>query len=233
MSDAVSAGPPRSEASPRRRPRSHRLFLLILALVAVGVGLGRNILNNYRVVLPGRVFRSGQLSRADLEARITQCGLRAVLNLRGANPDEEWYQEECDVAGQSGVRHYDLPTDSQYPPSAAELREIIAVLDACERPLLIHCESGIDRSGLAAAVAVLLGDGGSLEMARQQLGVGLLRLLDRPSTDRQRAFVGLYESWLARQGQRHSVGQFREWALHIYSRPAELAEDGAPDHSAN
>jgi protein tyrosine phosphatase (PTP) superfamily phosphohydrolase (DUF442 family) len=204
----------------RNGRRPWRRFLLLAAaalLVTAGVGIWGFLGENFHTVLPGLVYRSGQLSPAGLHDRILQCRLRCVLNLRGANQGEEWYDEECEQTRLEGIRHYDLPTDSEYPPEPADLRELIAVLDQCERPLLIHCQSGIDRTGVAAAVCVLLSKDGSPALARAQLGLLYGGLPWTARAARQKVFLALYEAWLAQRGCTHTPARFRQWALHVYS----------------
>ena len=38
-------------------------------------------------------------------------------------------------------------------PSPAEIEKLVSHLESAERPVLIHCQGGTDRSGLAAAIA--------------------------------------------------------------------------------
>jgi protein tyrosine phosphatase (PTP) superfamily phosphohydrolase (DUF442 family) len=205
-----------------------RRALVIGAVLAVAIAVpGWALRGNFRTVVPDLVYRSGQLSSTALLSRIAEYHLHSVLNLRGANPGESWYDEERDLAARQGVRHYDLPTDSEYPPSPEELRELIQVLDRCERPLLIHCQSGIDRTGLVAAVCVLLADDGSPRQAQQQLGILYGHLPWRTNTARQQAFVGQYEQWLSQNGFAHSPARFRQWSLHIYEGFAGPEASGA------
>jgi hypothetical protein len=223
------ARPGRAAARRKRgcRPRRWKVVVGVLVLAAAAVGAaGWALGDNFATVLPGRVYRSAQLSAAGLHDRIARLHLRAVLNLRGANPGEDWYDEECELAAHEGVKHYDLATDSEYPPTPEDLHELIGVLDHCERPLLIHCQSGIDRTGVAAAVCVLLGEGGSPALAHGQLGQLYGHQLPwRERTARQEAFLGQYDRWLADQGCAHSPGRFRRWALRVYGAPSELAQN--------
>ena len=217
----------RAEPCAARKRRWGKILLLVgLGVVLAGVPAWL-LRGNFRAVLPGRVYRSAQLSVSALRERIAACHLRSVLNLRGANPGEDWYDEECREAAREGVRHYDVATDSDYPPTPDDLRELIGVLDRCERPVLIHCQSGIDRTGLAAAVCVLLSEDGSPEQARAQLGLFYgHQLAWRTRTIRQQAFLEQYEEWLAHNAYGHSPARFREWALRVYCGTPELAQNG-------
>jgi len=49
------------------------------------------------------------------------------------------------------------------------VRHLVEVLDRSEKPLLLHCNRGADRSGMAATMALLLETDTSLEKARGQL----------------------------------------------------------------
>src|SRR5438876_527431 len=87
-------------------------FSSVLLVAAASPFLGP-LGENFHLVIPGSVYRSGQLSPESLEDRATRNGIRSVINLRGANPGEEWYEMECAVARHQGLKFYDLPVDSQ------------------------------------------------------------------------------------------------------------------------
>src|SRR5258708_14043955 len=65
------------------------------------------------------LFPYTTLSRS--QERAAREGIRSVINLRGANPGQEWYERECAAARRHDLRFYDLPVDSQCP-TASELR---------------------------------------------------------------------------------------------------------------
>lgn len=207
-------------AEGRESGRRHFWTRFLPGLVFLGLAslqLGETIAENFRTIVPGCAYRSGQLRPESLEDHVDHYHLRSVINLRGANPDVGWYQEECAVAARLGVAHYDMPTDSSFPPTAEDLRQWLEVLDHCPKPLLIHCQSGIDRTGLLAAVCVLrLDAGGSLERARAQLGLNHGHLPWRTNRGRFLAFLDLYEEWLAGRRLSHSPEQFGYWAIHVY-----------------
>lgn len=107
---------------------------------------------NVHEVAGGQVYRSAQLDAADLRALVAGHGIRAVLNLRGANPGQDWYEAELAASRALGVAHYDLGISARHPPTPAQLAEIVELLRSAPKPLLIHCKAGADRSGLAAAL---------------------------------------------------------------------------------
>lgn len=217
-----------ANASRPGNPKSHRRWrrLLILAMVALGgFFLYCKVRENWHGVSRD-LFRSGQLGPNALKSRIARHRLRAVINLRGANPQMAWYREEKTAAAEAGIQHFDFRANSQLPPSAEELRELVHLFDKCEKPLLVHCESGIDRSGPAAAVGLLLLDeSGSLEKALEQFSLWYGHLPGRANVGRQRVFLALYQEWLEQAGYDHCPDRFRHWALEVYVRPAELGEE--------
>jgi protein tyrosine/serine phosphatase len=185
-------------------------FSSVLLVAAASPFLGP-LGENFHSVIPGCVYRSGQLSSESLEDRATRDGIRSVINLRGANLGDEWYEMECAVARRQHLKLYDLPVDSQCP-TAPELRELLGVLEACPKPVLIHCKSGIDRSGIVAAICVLLLDeSGSIEQAQTHLGwrYGHMPWCDNLSV--QERLLQDYQSWLAARALSHDRARFRTW----------------------
>src|SRR5262249_43160404 len=146
-------------------------------------------------------------------------GIRTVVNLRGCCDPLPWYHDECRTTNRLNVAQEDLSFSAGRYPPVHEIRHLIEVLDRSERPLLLHCYRGIDRTGLVSTVAQLLYTDTSLAKARRQLGLRFCHLrwgktgyLDR--------FFDLYEEWLSHQVLEHTPGHFRRWALHEYC-PAE------------
>ena len=57
--------------------------------------------------------------------------------------------------------YYDLPLSATRRPTRRELLQLIDLLETCSYPLLIHCKSGADRTGLASALYRLVRRGGA------------------------------------------------------------------------
>jgi len=198
-----------------------RLLVMALGLTALGGWQLPTILENFSVVIPGCAYRSSQLTGAALERYTIQYGLHALVNLRGSNPECPWYWDELDAAARLGLRHYDIGVDSRYP-YADEMRELIETLETCPRPVLLHCNSGVDRTGTVAAIAVLLlDDSATPATAEEQFSWTHLQLPWRTNAISQREFLDLYRQWLSQHELAHSRAVFRRWALDYYERPAE------------
>ncbi len=185
------------------------------ALTAGGVEIGRMILSNNRhTVIPGVVYRSGQLDGRQLNDILRRKGIRSVVNLRGQAP-EDWYDTEARGTAEAGVSQEDVTLSAGRLPSPHELRRMIDVFDRTEYPLLIHCQQGSDRTGLAVAVWQLLYTDADEPTARRQcsLRYGHTPILRTAQMD---AFFDLYEARLAERNVTHSPATFRAWAANEY-----------------
>ncbi|TNC73077.1 tyrosine-protein phosphatase [Rubellimicrobium roseum] len=65
--------------------------------------------------------------------------------------------------------------DAHAAPCAATLRQLPEVFRRLERPFLLHCKSGADRSGLARALCVLH-EGAAVAQARRHLSLRYLHM---------------------------------------------------------
>lgn len=215
----------------RRRPLLVALAAaaaLVAALVLSGP-LHRYFFDeNLLEVVPGEVYRSAQPDGPETAAFIERLGLRSILNLRGERGRSAWLAEERAAAAAHGVEHHSVRLSAKRMPPSPRLREIVEILDTAPRPLLFHCQGGVERSGLIGAVAVLL-DGGDLAAARDQFSPskGFVPAISRSEVPR---VLDDYERWLAERGESHSPDRFRAWVArdyHPYFYRASLAPVGA------
>jgi hypothetical protein len=204
--------------APRRRSRFKpwlRGCIVGVLLVVVGIAVNDTFLGNFHTVIPGRVYRSAQLTADELEAICRERDIRTVINLRGCCAPQDWYLDECRVTHRLNIAQEDISLSAMRLPSTSEVRRLVEVLDHCEYPVLFHCFRGADRTGLASTVARLLQDGVTLKEATEQLGIfyGHVRIGRTYHIDR---FFELYADWLKEQGTEHSPDVFRRWAMTGY-----------------
>jgi hypothetical protein len=86
-------------------------------------------------------------------------GIRSVINLRGYNPTHLWWRYERGVCDQLAVRRFDLKFNSRALPSRELLVEMLRAFEVSEKPALIKCSGGQDRTSFAAALYVVQKDG--------------------------------------------------------------------------
>ena len=111
-----------------------------------------NFYPNFHTVVEGELYRSAQLSPSQLQAFVSEKRIASVINLRGSNPNEGWWLAETDYCREAGVIHLDFAWTNRNLPSREELRDFIEKCRTTPQPILVHCRSGADRTGLACAL---------------------------------------------------------------------------------
>lgn len=97
-------------------------------------------------------------------------GFKSLINLRGENADFRWWTTEKRVASVLKIAHFDVRLSSRNLPSRSGLAALFDAFAAAERPLLLKCSGGQDRTGLAASLYLLQSKGpGALNQAEAQL----------------------------------------------------------------
>lgn len=165
-------------------------------------------------VIPGEIMRSGRLDGGELQQAIERLGLRTVVSLTGSGPDDDWVGAERELCASLGVHHVTLPFSVDEWPGRAEVEEVIRILDGAERPLLFHCLRGVDRSGWASAVVLVLADA-PVERALRQMSPRNGHLCDPGSCPLHRFFAS-YEEYLSATGRPEGAASFRQWVAEIY-----------------
>lgn len=128
-------------------------WLVAVALGAAGLYAGVTAARgNLHTVIEGELYRSATLSSPQLAAALTAFKVRTIVNLRGAAPNQAWYQEEARLAVEHGAELVDLRWSARSELTDAQVAEFMARIAEAPRPILIHCRSGADRTGLAAAL---------------------------------------------------------------------------------
>ena len=156
--------------------RWRRLTVTLVAFLIAGCGLGDfdnfaplTVFDNFRVVEEGEVYRSAQLDAESLNLVADTYGIRTVVNLRGENEGEAWYDNERAALEQAGVELVDIRFSASELPPREEVLLLYDTFLAAEYPILIHCQGGADRTGAAAAIWRMVVRGDPRETAALEL----------------------------------------------------------------
>jgi protein tyrosine phosphatase (PTP) superfamily phosphohydrolase (DUF442 family) len=184
----------------------------ILCVAALGPPLFGD---NFRAVVPERVYRSGQLSPEELEGRIRRHRIESIVNLRGAKEDRDWYRRELEVAERQGVEIRSLDLIPERLPSRPDLIALIDHLESLSEPILIHCSAGADRTGFASVIARMAKGGAPFEEARSELSIRYGHLPFGPASQIGRIF-DQYDEYRSVSGAGSDWPAFERWARELY-----------------
>lgn len=146
---------------------------------------------NFHPITDGEAYRSAQMDRDELEYYIKKYNIRSIVNLRGENPDTPWYIKEEKVSAEHNVAHYDIALSASREPTDEEVRRLMEIFKSAPRPILIHCQGGADRSGLAAAMWKVMVDKEPKSDAGKQLSV----LYGHIPMGKKKAIDHFFENW--------------------------------------
>ena len=190
----------------RRRARLHFLWL--------DHGILRTVWKNFHQLDEG-VYRSNQPSPRRLE-QFRDMGIRTILNLRGESENSQYLfeAEACERLGLRLVNHRIYATDLAEPE---EYLGLIDLLGRLEKPFVMHCKSGADRTGVAAVFYLHVIRGVPLAEAMKQFHWRYVHL----RASRNGILDFMFETY-RRQGEPRGRSLV-EWLRHDYD-PAALRQ---------
>ncbi len=162
----------------------------------------------FHEVRPG-VFRSPQCGEDRLARRIEAHGIKTVVCLRTGEGAEASARATEGV----GATFWRVPMSATRSPRPETLLELWRIAEHAERPLLVHCRAGADRTGLACAL-VVLHDTGDLAQAKAQLALMPYGHTGWHGTSR-------LDEVLERYGEHQDKLSFPAWVREVYTRDFE------------
>jgi protein tyrosine phosphatase (PTP) superfamily phosphohydrolase (DUF442 family) len=179
-----------SHAAPRKRSRWVSIFIFAAIVV-----LGWWVFDAYKddiwpkrfgEVVPGLVYRSGQISPRIVEKTLAERGIKTLINLQVDNRSSDPVQAvEAEAAQRLGIDCYRFPLSGDGTGEIKNYAGALAALVASERagkPVLIHCAAGTQRAGVAVAFyRVLVQKRATTEAYAEMLRYGINPRKDMPA----------------------------------------------------
>ncbi len=171
----------------------------------------RLIWGNLSVVAPGKLYRCNHPTPQRLRRMQRTLGIRTVINLRGKTQSGSDALSR-DAANRLGLEFHDIALESRGAPQVDRILRIHHIFETMQGPAIVHCKSGADRAGIAAALWVLL-HGGSAADALKQLSWRFGHI--------KQARTGILDAFILRY-QREGEGRkpFLDWVREDYDEAA-------------
>lgn len=197
---------PEQDRLSRLRDRLHNFW--------IDQGVIRLFWANAATIAPG-VFRSNQPDHRRL-ARMKAQGLVSVLYLRGSD-DSAPFRAERRACAALGLRFHSFNMSAHRLPPPERVLTLIALLRRIEKPFLLHCRAGADRTGLASAIYLLAIEGRPAEEAAA--------MLSRRFGHWSWSSTGVLDQLVAAFGADHAVSGigFEDWIATRYDPAAITA----------
>jgi protein tyrosine/serine phosphatase len=166
---------------------------------------------NFAAVQPGVLYRSNHPTPGNLAAFTRKVGLKSLINLRGQAKNGSDALSR-DTAARLGLDFYDMALESRGAPQKDRILRIADIYTTMKAPGLIHCKSGADRAGLAAALFVMI-KGGTVKQAMEQLSLRFGHIKQSKT-----GILDLFFAAYARDGE--GKKPFLDWVREDYSEDA-------------
>lgn len=191
-----------------------KLFILLIIALAVSVLYYFYFTEKINPVVEGRIYRSAQLSGEALEKIIKDKGIKTIVNLRGEFKSDKRYNREVKISKAYGVKHYDVRLFPDKLPEHLRLKTLVDILSSSDKPILIHCLYGVDRTGMASALALSIEKDAPLSEMRRQFSwrYGVLPFIKSIGP----YFFSRYEDWLKEKEKPHNKDNLVYWIYNEY-----------------
>lgn len=157
----------------RFKPAGSLLGVCLFGALAIGIAVFASKAvkpdiwpKRFAEVVPGKVYRSSELSPRAMEQLVRTTGLKTIIDL-GVAPDGDPRDRRQQLTAQAlGIQRYkfQLVGDATGNPNEY-LAALRLALDPANQPVLIHCATGAQRTSCAIALVRMAASGYSVEQA--------------------------------------------------------------------
>jgi protein tyrosine phosphatase (PTP) superfamily phosphohydrolase (DUF442 family) len=126
----------------------------------------------FGVVVPGEIYRSGQLSPRQLKPTLQSHNIKTVIDFQGEKDQDPAMDNETQVCEDLGIDHRRFPLAGNGTGKIENYADALALIVQSQRdhkPILIHCSAGTQRTGAATAFFRLLIEHQSPQEAHKEL----------------------------------------------------------------
>lgn len=138
--------------------RGARIVLVVLAVAALGWYLRFGVRDhvwarNFAVVTPGEVYRSGRLTPTATARVVENRSIKTVIDLGAYHPGSAEERRAQRTADALGVTRYRLDLEGDATGNPNEYAHALRLMnDPANRPVLVHCAAGSERTGCLVAL---------------------------------------------------------------------------------
>ncbi|MAT49739.1 MAG: hypothetical protein CMK32_00940 [Porticoccaceae bacterium] len=113
----------------------------------------------FAAVIPGHLYRSGQISRFHIRRVLRRHRIRAVIDLTSASPGDCHKRVESAAITKAGIIGYRFPMRGNGTGELSMVADAVTALHrhlVSEQPVLVHCAAGVQRTGHVLSAYLLL-----------------------------------------------------------------------------
>ena len=161
-----------------KHPVFSRRYQLLLLLLLIGTAWFWAeykyyfIAKRFGTVVPGKIYRSGQLSATVIKRTLMRHQIRVIVDLTAVDATNPFQQTEARVAKELHIQHCRFPLRGDGTGDIHQYVDAVVAIRKATReskPVLVHCGAGAQRTGGVVAVYRLLIEGRPIDEVVQEM----------------------------------------------------------------
>jgi tyrosine-protein phosphatase SIW14 len=103
---------------------------------------------NFHRVIKSEIYRSGQVQKDEYQL-LKEFGIKTVISLNDYGVAGFTAEDEQEWAHSAGINFIHREMHPWNKPSLKQIQDVLELLTTVEKPVLIHCQGGSDRTGVS------------------------------------------------------------------------------------